>query len=97
MSVPSDKFGAESRNSVVEFLRTELSMALISASIAEGQRKSGQYEAAKDFVADAEERYSSLLRFLLVPNTAKLMKAAEQAQFASALKRLRKKLDSLTV
>jgi hypothetical protein len=97
MNVPSDNFGVESLNSVVEFLRTELSVALISASLAEEQRKSGHNEAAKTSMADAEERYSALMWFLLEPNSAKLMKIGEQAQFASALKRLRKKLDSLTV
>jgi len=94
VSVPSE-FDAGSRNSVREFLRTELSVALIFASLAQGQQKFGHHEAAQRSVLDAEEGYVALLRFLSEPNRAKLMSVAEQTQFAAALKRLRKKLDSL--
>lgn len=90
------KLDVQSRNTVMEFLRTELSVALIFASIAERQRKSGCHEAVKTSMADAERVYLSLLEFLSKPRCAKLIKVQEQAEFEAALKRLRKKLDSLT-
>jgi hypothetical protein len=80
----------------MEFLRTELSVALIFASLAEGQRKSGYGEAAKRSLADAEKSYSALLHFLSEPNCTQLMKVGEQSEFTASLKRLRRKLDSLS-
>lgn len=62
MSVSSE-LNVESHKTVMEFLRTELSVALIFASLAEGQRKSGYGEAAKRSLADAEKSYSALLHF----------------------------------
>jgi hypothetical protein len=94
MGVPPD-IKVQSRSRVMEFLRTELSVALIFASLAEGQRRFGNHEAAKRSVADAERGYSALVDFFSEPTCAKLMEPGEQAEFATGLERLRKKLDSV--
>jgi hypothetical protein len=92
MGVPPD-IKIRSRDTAMEFLRTELSVALLFASLADGQRKSGDHDAATRSVADAEQGYLALLTFLSEPTSVKFMNVEEQADFASALKRLRKKLD----
>ena len=94
MGKPPD-IKVQSRDTAMEFLRTELSVALLFASLAEGQFKSGNHESAKKSVADAEKGYFALLKFLSEPTSVKFMNVEEHAGFASALKGLRKKLDSL--
>jgi len=94
MGIPPD-IKVQSSDTAIEFLRTELSIALLFASLAEGQSKSGNHESAKRSVADAEEGYSALLKFLSEPTSVKFMSVEDHAVFSSALKRLRKKLDSL--
>jgi hypothetical protein len=94
MGVPPD-IKVQSRDTVMEFLRTELSVALVFASLAERQSKSGYHEAALRSGADAEKGYLALLQFLSEPTSVKFMKAEEQSAFASTLKNLRKKLDSM--
>ena len=91
-----DESEREPRNNVIEFLRTELSVAMIYTTLADRQRRSGCEEEAKHSVADAEKGYSALRQFLADPACAKVMNAAEKAHFDGMLGRLRKTLDSFS-
>jgi len=95
MSGPSDPTEEERHTDAMEFLPTELATALVFATLAERQRKSGRHEAADGALADAETAFEELVRFLYDPNNSEYITASERDDLKHDIRLLRKKLHSV--
>jgi hypothetical protein len=79
----------------MEFLRTELAVGLIYASLAEGQRRLGRQEAADLSLAASERSYSVMRRFLSQRDATMWIGIAEKLEIMIAAENLRGKLKYL--
>ena len=79
----------------MDFLWTEVANALVLTALAERHRKSGGHEAADRALADAENGFEELVRFLYDRKNAKYITASERTDLKHEIRLLRKKLDSV--
>jgi len=79
----------------IDFLRTDLEVCFIFASVAETHLNSGHQEKAERSIADAEKGYATIQRFLSDPRHAKHISEEDRQEFTAALELLRKMLDRL--
>jgi hypothetical protein len=85
----------DDRAAALASVRVGLATAFMFLNIAEDHRKSGCDDATALSVADAEDRYLDLVRFLSDAKTTKYVTASEWNDLAAALARLRPTLQVL--
>jgi hypothetical protein len=88
----SGDFEAHDRDRMLEFLRTELAVAMIFARVAESQRKFGKNRMANNSWLRSEKAFSAVLSFLSDRNCTKHVSAAELSSIMVEMQRIRAKL-----
>ena len=94
MSDASD-LQAQSNQTRLEFLHSELAICFTFITLAETERKFGNPEDAKRPIADAEKGYAALQRFMTDPKHALHIGDEERREITEGMQEIRKKLDSL--
>ena len=87
------KLRAEIEQSRLDFIRTDLGVCLMFATIAETAYSMGHRAHAERTLASAEKGYSDMLRYFL---RARGMTPEVEEELQSTLKRLRERLDGLS-
>jgi len=81
---------------LISVRRNELSLCFALAGVAETERNSGNNEHAKASLADAENGYATVQRFLSDPKHAKHINDQEHRELTKGMAEVRRKLDGLT-
>ena len=83
---------AETDQALLDFIRTDLDLCLVFATVAETAYSMGQGEHAERTIASAEKGYSDMLRYFL---RARGMTPGVEKELQSKFKHLRERLDGL--
>jgi hypothetical protein len=86
------KLRAETNHALLDFIRTDLDLCLVFATVAETAYSMGRRAHAERNIANAEKGYSVLLRYYC---QAKGMTAEVEMELWSKFQRLRDRLDGL--
>jgi hypothetical protein len=78
-----------------EFLKIELETCSRSANLASMMYQGGNRNSAERTIADAEQGYATVLRFLSDPQHSKSLTIKATQEFTAKMKGLRKMLDGL--